>query len=252
MRARTAAVSHWMIDALDLQPGHRVLELAAGEGETGLLAAELIAPGGGLICSDQSEAMLDLARARAKDLELENVEFRVINAESIDLPVACVDGVLCRWGYMLMIDPAAAFSETRRVLRSGGRLALAVWAERDANPWLAVPQAVLGEHGLVEPADPDGPGPFALADRERLRQLLEAAGFVEVEIEAIDFQWRAASFEEWWERRLELSPSGAAVRAADPKTDREVAAEVAKRLGAQRTGGEIVVPARTLVVAASA
>jgi ubiquinone/menaquinone biosynthesis C-methylase UbiE len=241
-----------MIDALELQPGHRVLELAAGEGETGLLAAELIAPGGGLICSDQSDAMLELARARAKDLELENVEFRVINAESIDLPVACVDGVLCRFGYMLMVDPAAAFSETRRVLRSGGRVALAVWAEPEANPWLAIPTAVLAETGLTQAPDPSGPGPFALADREALHDLLSSAGFGEIESDTIDLNFRAASFEEWWERRLDLSPSGAIVRAAEPKIARAVAAEVAKRLGAQRTAGELVVPARALVAAASA
>ena len=71
--------------------------------------------------------MVDVARARATELGVRNVEFRIIDAESIDVPAAAVDVVLCRWGYMLMADPAAALQETRRVLRPGGRVALAAW-----------------------------------------------------------------------------------------------------------------------------
>ena len=124
IRAFGAPVSHWMVQAIDPQPGQRLLELAAGLGETGFLAAELVAPVGGLIVTDQAAAMLEGARARAHELGLTNVEFQVMGAEWIDLPVASVDAVLCRWGYMLMDDPAAALSETRRVLRPGGRVAL--------------------------------------------------------------------------------------------------------------------------------
>ncbi len=106
LRELGAPVSHWLIDAVMPQPGQRVLELAAGLGETGMLAAELVAPMGGAVISDQAETMLAGARARAASLGLSNVEFQVLNAEWIDLPVASVDVVLCRWGYMLMADPA--------------------------------------------------------------------------------------------------------------------------------------------------
>src|ERR1700678_4138288 len=105
MREFGAPVSHWMIDATGPQPGERVLELAAGLGETGMLAAELVAPIGGVIVSDQAEAMLSGARERAIALGLSNVEFQVLNAEWIDLPVASIDVVLCRWRYMLIVDP---------------------------------------------------------------------------------------------------------------------------------------------------
>src|SRR5690349_5100767 len=102
MQAAFAPVSAWLVDAIDPQPGHRVLELAAGPGDTGLLAAELIAPGGTLISSDAVEEMVALARARAAELGIDNVEFRTIDAEWIDLPTASLDGVLARWGYMLL------------------------------------------------------------------------------------------------------------------------------------------------------
>ena len=124
-----------MVAAIDPQPGQRVLELAAGMGETGMLAAELVAPVGGVVISDQAEAMLEGARRRAQELSLSNLEFQVLNAEWIDLPLASIDAVLCRWGFMLLADPGAALAECRRVLRPGGRLALAVWDRIEANPW---------------------------------------------------------------------------------------------------------------------
>ena len=139
VREFAAPLTHWMLDAINPQPGERVLELAAGVGETGLLAAELVAPIGGVIISDQAEAMIAGARERAAALGLSNVEFRTLTAEWIDLPVASVDAVLCRWGYMLMVDPLAALRETRRVLRPGGRLALAAWDHIGDNPWAALP-----------------------------------------------------------------------------------------------------------------
>ena len=110
------------MQAVAPQPGEKVLELAAGLGETGLLAAELVAPGGEVVISDQAEGMLEGARERAAELGIANVRFQVLSGEWIDLPIASVDIVLCRWGYMLMVDPAAALTETRRVLAPGGRL----------------------------------------------------------------------------------------------------------------------------------
>jgi ubiquinone/menaquinone biosynthesis C-methylase UbiE len=253
LRDFAAPVTQWLIDALELQPGERVLDLAAGPGETGLLAAELILPGGVVISSDQSEAMVELARARARELDLENVEFRVINAESIDLPVASLDAVLCRWGYMLMVDPAAALVETRRVLKAGGRVSLAVWGSPSANPWLAVTSRVIQQHGLAEPpASETAPGAFALSDPERLRAMLEEAGFVEIEIDAVDLARTAPSFDEWWEMQLDMSPSGPAVRGAPADVAQAVRAEVKAELAPYTSDEGLAVPARAIVARASA
>ncbi len=147
IRDWAAPVAQWMVQSADPQPGEQVLELAAGLGETGLLAAELVAPVGRAIISDQAEAMLDGARRRAAELGISNVEFKVLNAEWIDLPLASLDIVLCRWGYMLMADPLAALGESRRVLRPGGRLALAIWDTIQANPWALLPALELSERG---------------------------------------------------------------------------------------------------------
>jgi ubiquinone/menaquinone biosynthesis C-methylase UbiE len=116
----SAPVRLWMLRELHPQQGDTLLELAAGVGDTGFEAAETIGGSGRLITSDLSAAMLDAARRRGAELGLGNVDYRVINAEHIPLDDESVDGVLCRFRYMLMPDPAAAFAETRRVLRPGG------------------------------------------------------------------------------------------------------------------------------------
>ena len=134
-RRATMPVASWMIDHTAPQVGQTVLDLAAGIGDTGFLAAELIQPGGTLITSDQSPEMLSAAQRRAEALGIKNVRFKQIDAsQPIDIETASIDIVLCRWGYMLMDDPEAALQETRRVLRPGGRVALAAWAGRRGEP----------------------------------------------------------------------------------------------------------------------
>lgn len=254
LREFAAPVSHWMIDALHLQPGHRVLELAAGVGETGFLAAELVAPGGGVIISDQAEGMLEAARHRATELGLTNVEFQVLNAEWIDLLVASVDAVLCRWGYMLMPDPLAALRETRRVLRPGGRVALAVWDAAEHNPWATVMARVLVERGAAEAPKPDVPGPFSLGDAERVCALLQDAGFDSVQVEALDLEQRHPSLDAFWETSLDCSRSFHDAVMGLPEVEASsVRAEIAERLAPfTRPDGSLVLPARTLVAAAGA
>jgi ubiquinone/menaquinone biosynthesis C-methylase UbiE len=249
LRELSAPVSHWMIDAVDPQPGQRVLELAAGIGETGFLAAELVAPVGGVITSDQADAMLDGARKRAGGLGLTNVEFQVLNAEWIDLPVASVDVVLCRWGYMLMVDPAAALAETRRVLRPEGHVALAVWDSIEHNPWASLPAAELLERGLVEPPAPGAPGPFALSDKQKVRDLLEDAGFEEVWVEPLDLLQRSASFEEFWETTLDIARSFHDAVLARPESEiAEIRASLAARFEPYTAAdGSLEIPMRTLV-----
>ncbi len=257
LRGFAAPVSGWMIDAISPQPGERVLELAAGLGETGMLAAELVAPVGGVIVSDQAEAMLEGARARAIALGLANVEFQALNAEWIDLPVASIDAVLCRWGYMLMADPAAALGETRRVLRPGGRVALAVWDTVESNPWALLPAQELIARGAMPRPDPDAPprpGPFALSAPGVIEELLQQAGFVELRVEALDLVRRHASFAELWDTTLDLSRSFHDAVLSRPAAEiAEIEASVAERFAPHTAAdGTLAIPARTLVVAASA
>ena len=174
-----------MIRELAPRPGDTVLELAAGAGDTGFEAAAPIGERGRLISTDFSPAMVQVARRRGAELGLGNVDYRVMDAERVELDADSVDGVLCRFGYMLMVDPAAAFAETRRVLRPGGRLALAVWGAPERNPWATIGFGLLVERGLMPPPEPGAPSPFALASEEHTRTLLERAGFTAVRTEEV-------------------------------------------------------------------
>ena len=247
-----APVSHWMIEELRLQPGQTVLELAAGPGETGFLAAELVRPGGKLISSDFAEGMVEVARSRAPELGLDNVEFRRLDAESLEIDAASVDGVLCRWGYMLMADPNTALRETRRVLKTGGRVALAAWASPDDNPWVSIPGRELVRRGLVEPVKPGEPGQFTWAPDGVIAEQLADAGFVEYEIDAVDFVDRYASFEDYWETQSSMSSRMRdALAGAGPAVVEDLREAV--RAQVQPAGdGTIELPARTWVAVATA
>ena len=203
----TAPVSEWLVAAIDPQPGQTVLELAAGLGDTGMLAAERLRPGGTLVSTDGAIAMVDAARARAGELGLSDVvEAKPMEVEWIDQATASVDAVLCRWGYMLVPDPETALRETRRVLRPGGRLALAVWADAAQNPWSTGRRLV--ELGFAEQSPPNTPGPFALGDPDLVLELLYGAGWTDdVVIEPLAFTFTAADADAWWAQQLDCSLS---------------------------------------------
>jgi SAM-dependent methyltransferase len=254
MQRSAQVVSVWLIEHIEPQPGYRLLELAAGVGDTGLLAAELVQPGGSVIITDGAEAMVEAAKRRAEQLGVRNVEIRQMEAEWIDLPAASVDGVLCRWGYMLLHDPPAALRETRRVLRPGGRVALAAWADPADNPWSAVPSAELRAMGALEPADFDAPGMFALRDPDRIGALLEDTGFTDIVIEQVDVVSHYADLDEWWDIQLDVSLSLAdPVRALTPAQRDDLRDAIDAQLGAYvGPDGSVALPGRTHVAAASA
>jgi SAM-dependent methyltransferase len=191
-------VREWMLHMFRPRAGDTILELAAGIGDTGFEAAATLGQSGRLITSDLSPAMLAAARRRGAELGTDNVDYRVIDAEHIELADDSVDGVLCRFGYMLMPDPTAAFAETRRVLRSGGRLALAVWGAMERNPWIAIVGISLGQRGHIPPPEPPpAPGPFSMANPERVVHVLRDAGFSEVRTEELEGRFVFADADEY-------------------------------------------------------
>ncbi len=203
--ARGASVTETMLELTLPQPGDRVLELACGPGSVGLAAAARQAPGGEVVLSDVVPEMTAIAESRIVACGLRNVSTRVLDLERIEEPDGSYDVVLCREGLMLVPDPARAAGEIRRVLRLGGRVALAVWGPRERNPWLGIVFDVVSAQ-LGAPMPPPGmPHPFSLADPDKLAVLLSDAGLSEVVVSELSVPYHAGSFEEWWERSSSLA-----------------------------------------------
>jgi SAM-dependent methyltransferase len=215
----TGLVNEWLVDRAGPQPGETVLDVAAGTGDLGLLAAERVGDQGKVISTDFAPEMVDAARRVGEASGARNVEFRVMDAERMDLEDDSVDRVVCRWGYMLMADPAQALRETRRVLRAEGALAFAVWATPDRNPWAAVPGMTLVQRGHLPPPDPTAPGIFALGVPERIRELVTGAGFAEPVIEEIAFDFTYADADDVWDALVRLA--GPLARAVNVLPDDE-------------------------------
>jgi SAM-dependent methyltransferase len=194
-----------MVELLDPAPGQRILDLAAGPGETGFKVLPLIQPGGELLSTDAAPEMVEVARRRAATLGLKGIEFAVEDAANLTLHDDSVDGIICRFGVMLVPDMEGAAAEIARILRPDGRVVLAVWASSRVNPWITAGGRAALDLGFTDPPDYDAPGPFRLSEPALLRSVIEGGG-LEVElIEEVAVTWEAESAEAWWNATRDTS-----------------------------------------------
>ena len=239
----TGAINEWLVGQVDPQPGESILDVAAGTGDLGFIAAERVGADGKVLCTDFSPEMLEAARRNGERRSLSNVEYRVLDAERMGLDDNSVDGVLCRWGYMLMADPAAALGETRRVLRDGGTLAFAVWQTPDRNPWAAIPGMTLVQRGHMPAPEPGAPGIFAMGQADHIVELVTGAGFNEPRLEELTFEWRYAADELWDTLTRLAGPLAAVINGLPDEERRATRAAIEESLAQYRRDGEFVVPA---------
>ncbi|MGH7617327.1 MAG: class I SAM-dependent methyltransferase [Gemmatimonadaceae bacterium] len=242
--AASRPIHEWLVDRVEARDGHHVLEIAAGPGDTGFLAARRLGAGR-LVSTDLAQSMVDAARKRAAELGIRNADFRALDAQAMDVQDASFDGVICRWGLMLMPDPAAALRECRRVLVPGGRFVFAVFTGPEENAFASLPARVLIEAGhLPTPAAGWRPGILALGDRARLDELVGGAGFSRTTIELVDMAWRFASAGDYWSFLVDLTALGPLVRSLSDTARASVRAKIDERLAAFTQGGAITLPSR--------
>jgi SAM-dependent methyltransferase len=183
-----------VVAVLAPQPGDRVLDVGCGNGALSLAIAPLVAPAGVVLGLDISAPMIEAAAQRADAARLRNAIFEHADAQTYRLEGAAFDAVVSRFGVMFFDDPDAAFANLGRSLRRGGRTVFTCWQDVLANEWLMVPAgAALAHVPMPDLGEAGEPGPFSLAEPDRVRSILTGAGFADVQVEDLRCPMRMGS-----------------------------------------------------------
>jgi SAM-dependent methyltransferase len=231
------------------KPGEAILDIGCGCGDTSFALGEAVSPGGFVLGADISEPMLAIAQARTT-VKGSAAQFLLADVQTAELGEARFDGAFSRFGVMFFADPAAAFSNIRRSLKPGGRLAFVCWRPMADNPWMRVPlEAAKPTLPPLPESDPLAPGPFAFADPDRVQSILSAAGFSGVVITPFDTLIGQGDLEQTLGLSLRIGPLAAALR-ENPQA-REAAPDVVRQaLSAYVSDDGVKMPAAVWIVRA--
>ncbi len=193
------AATEMMLDLAGVQEGSRILDVAAGTGESTLMAAARVGPKGHVLAADVSPSMLNVAAEAARKAGFTNVETRVMNAENLELDTDSFDAVVCRIALMLFPNPAKALTEMRRVVKPGGKIAVMVYAALDKNPFWGIFHKTVRRLGNISPPAPGEPWMYALGEPGALEEVYRRGDFLNVSVHAAPiprrFQSAAAAVE---------------------------------------------------------
>ena len=186
LREGAAPVTNRMLELAKISTGHSVLDIASGTGEPAISAAHIVGEGGQVTGTDLIDDMLIFAREKAAKASLNNIEFHCVDGEELAFDPAAFDAVTMRWGLMFMPEPEACLKRVHPLLKEGGRIVTACWAEPARNPFVMVAMQVLGKYMELPKPPPGTPGIFSFADPDRLHGVLESSGFGDIEIEELE------------------------------------------------------------------
>lgn len=237
------------IEALAPQPGERIIDIGCGCGATALDLMGRVGPTGAVTGFDVSDPMLAVARRRAAEAGLP-VSFLNGDVQTHDFEPGSADRAFSRFGVMFFEDPTAAFANLATALRPGGTLAFVCWQSMAENAWMAVPLGAARPHMPPQPpADPAAPGPFAFADPERIRTILSAAGYDDIEIDGHKQAIGNNSLERTLHLSLNVGPLGTVLRES-PGAHATIAEAVHKALMPYERDGVVLLPSASWIVRA--
>lgn len=246
---QTRAATELVLRGADLAPGMEVLDLASGTGEPALSLAQAVGPQGRVVATDLVPQMLEAARQNAAAQGLDNMEFRMADAESLPFPDGEFDRVTCRFGIMFFPDIPKAMAEVHRVLKPGGRVCFAVFGSLEENPIFLVSLGSFLKRVKMPPLPPDAPHIFRFADETKLANALSSAGFRDVSTnkQRVTFPWPGPA-EECWEATRDLAaPFKKLIEAIPPEQAGEVIREILNGVRRFQVGDLINLPATVII-----
>jgi enediyne biosynthesis protein CalE5 len=213
----TRVVSDRLVEMAGIEPGARVLDVACGLGEPTLTAARAAGEGGAVVATDIAPEMIALARERAAEAGIQNVEFVEIAANALDFPDDGFDAAVSRWGIIFEPDAEAVAARVRGFLKPDARFAISSWGRPEQVPFLGIPMRTLMQQLDTSPPPPGTPGPLSRPTPEALSGLLEAGGFTDVQVEEVDVNLEWASPEDFTTFVREIAPPITAMMASHPE-----------------------------------
>lgn len=250
----TAGISERLVELAGVEPGSRVLDVAAGYGEPALTAARRAGPDGWVVATDIAPDMLAYGRERAEAAGLDNVEFIEAGAASLRFPALSFDAAVSRWGIIFEPQAEIAAARVRRFLMPGTRMAISSWGPPELVPVLGLPMGIAARRLNVPPPPPGTPGPFARPTPSALAGLLEGGGFGAVEVEEAHIELTLGDAEEFTTFVREITPPLRALVAPFPPEEQQATWEAIADGVRERAGedGEIHLDSLALIAVGTA
>jgi SAM-dependent methyltransferase len=253
IRTMFAPITNALVADAGISAGKRVLDIAGGSGEPSLSIAGMVAPGS-VFYTDAVHEMARATRRSALDRNLTSLDFTQCIGEQLPFPSASFDVVVSRLGVMLFNDPAAAIREMLRVLKTNGRVAMAVWSTSRANPFFSVVSDVVSRYVAPTPEDPDAPGAFRFAAPGKLASLVRELGGKDVNEHLLKFALEAPiDPRQFWELRSQMSET-LRTKLASLSTDSlsQLAKDIEDAGAPYYEAGRMTFPAEVWIVSATA
>jgi ubiquinone/menaquinone biosynthesis C-methylase UbiE len=246
-RDNLSVVQGKLLDALNLEQGLSVIETAAGSGLVTMPIAKAIAPSGSVTATDISGEMVRVCSEKAAELGLENITFERQNAENLDIEDNTFDRAVCGLGLMYCPNPDIALSEMKRVLRPGGRAAVAVWGERRNCGWAEIfPITDAQVQSEVCPMF------FGLGPAGVLISEMERCGFSEVQEDRLMTKMRFSSKHQLLRAIIDGGAVALAAKRFDAETRKTVEKEFLASVSEFATGDGYEIPGEFVVVSGTA